>query len=274
MIEGCLVLEVRFAEEPARDPARVLACLARLIAALPEPPASIFAATPGGKVSRTRRYKWSTAEKLAADPQTGTIVITSDLERGPATIDLTLFLRHNARTAAFEPPPGLTCFVTDAPDDLVGSYEAVLRECAAGTSVLNGCVTRLSNQGEARSEITGTGTDVEKQSALFQRRRAHDWPFLQVAARIKVRRLYWSTLLGPTLAVAAGGAEAARAAGAHEVQEIGGSLLIRAMPGPPRDSLDPAFLAATTGLRRWLWPHSFQNPLDAAGFEAEVGLPA
>ena len=46
------------------------------------------------------------------------------------------------------------------------------------------------------------------------------------------------------------------------------------MPGPPRDSLDPEFLAATTSLRRWLWPHPFKNPLDAAGFEAEVGLPA
>ena len=30
----------------------------------------------------------------------------------------------------------------------------------------------------------------------------------------------------------------------------------------------------TRELRRWLWPHTFKNPLDAAGFEAEVGLPA
>jgi hypothetical protein len=48
--------------------------------------------------------------------------------------------------------------------------------------------------------------------------------------------------------------------------------MFQAMPGPPRDSLDPEFLAATTSLRRWLWPHTFKNPLDAAGFEAEVGV--
>ena len=55
--------------------------------------------------------------------------------------------------------------------------------------------------------------------------------------------------------------------------EVNGSLIFQAMAGPPRDSLDPEFLAATVRLRRWLWPHTFQNPLDAAGFEAEVGLP-
>ena len=56
------------------------------------------------------------------------------------------------------------------------------------------------------------------------------------------------------------------------MQEINGSIMFQAMAGPPRDSLDPEFLAATVRLRRWLWPHTFQNPLDAAGFEAEVGL--
>ena len=64
-----------------------------------------------------------------------------------------------------------------------------------------------------------------------------------------------------------------RAAGALDVREVNGSLTFRAMEGPPRDSRDPEFLAATLPLRRWLWPHTFQNPLDAAGFEAEVGLP-
>ena len=72
---------------------------------------------------------------------------------------------------------------------------------------------------------------------------------------------------------AVGGAEAARAAGALDVREVNGSLTFRAMEGPPRDSRDPEFLAATLPLRRWLWPHTFQNPLDAAGFETEVGLP-
>jgi hypothetical protein len=56
------------------------------------------------------------------------------------------------------------------------------------------------------------------------------------------------------------------------VKEIAGSLVFDAMEGPPLDSLDPAFPAATTQLRRWLWPHTFQNPLDAVGFEEEIGL--
>lgn len=53
-----------------------------------------------------------------------------------------------------------------------------------------------------------------------------------------------------------------------------GDIVFLAMEGPPRDSLDPEFLAATTRLRRWLWPHTFQNPLDVAGFEDEIGLSA
>jgi hypothetical protein len=137
-----------------------------------------------------------------------------------------------------------------------------------------GGVTVLENAAQAAMEVTGTGTDSARQSPLFRRRHDHDWYLNRKTIRHKCRRLYWTTLLGPELTAAAGGADAARAAGALDVRETSGSLVFQAMDGPPLDSLDPAFLAATVRLRRWLWPHTFQNPLDAVGFEEEIGLAA
>ena len=158
-------------------------------------------------------------------------------------------------------------------DALLQASDAFLVFATSIPGVLFGGITFVDNLAQAWSEVTGTATDIEKQSAAFQARHAHDWR-LYLDTWTLCRRLYWKTLLGPTLAAAAGGASAARAAGALDLRELGGSLLFQAMPGPPRDSLDPEFLAATTSLRRWLWPHTFKNPLDAAGFEAEVGLPS
>jgi hypothetical protein len=153
-------------------------------------------------------------------------------------------------------------------------HDGTIRSCATVVlPVVHGGITRLDNLAQAESETSGTATHIERQPATFQRRREHDWWMNQAILRTKCRRLYWTTLLGPALTQAAGGADAARDAGALDVREVNGSVIVRAMEGPPRDSLDPEFLAATVRLRRWLWPHTFQNPLDAAGFEAEVGLP-
>jgi hypothetical protein len=77
----------------------------------------------------------------------------------------------------------------------------------------------------------------------------------------KARRLHWLTILGPELAAAAGGAEAAKAAGAARV-ETKQDCLIEQSTDDVGDSLGFDWHGRTRNLRRWLWPHTIQNPAD------------
>ena len=79
----------------------------------------------------------------------------------------------------------------------------------------------------------------------------------------KARRLYPITLLGPKLASQVSSADATTA-GALAVKEFNGALLIDAYPTVV-ETWDPEFLKATVELRKWLWPHTIQNPADAIG---------
>lgn len=282
---GCVSLEVRFADEPAAHLDALLAALAEFFDTLGDAPKSVWATSPGGRSGRTRAFSWKTMAALGADDHTGTIssneLRSRPLEDRPgfrSTFRISMYLRHNpAVEPRFQPPAELWVAV-ESPSvgfkSMPGAAQTLVARCAERMPILHGGVTQLDNLEQASCEVTGgMRSEVNGQPPLFQRRREHDWWMNEAVIRTKCRRLYWTTMLGPTLASAAGGAEAARAAGALDVREVNGSLIFQAMAGPPRDSLDPEFLAATVRLRRWLWPHTFQNPLDAAGFEAEVGLP-
>lgn len=272
MTKRCLVMEVGFASEPATWLDRLLPALRPLVEALR--PESMFTCTPGGRVSRDRKVKWSTVEEWVAQPTTGTLSMHT--YEGPARRTVSVDLRHAPSVSSRFQSSSCVWFGAEAPREsmaeLTTAGDSFIAFAARVPGVQYGAITALDNLEQASCEVTGTATDEEKQPAQFRARRDHDWK-LKFELGALCRRLYWKTLLGPTLAAAAGGAAAARAAGALDVRELDGSIVFQAMPGPPRDSLDPEFLAATTALRRWLWPHTFKNPLDAAGFEAEVGLP-
>ncbi len=272
MTRRSLVLEARFDTEPATWRDRLLPALQPLVTAVA--PQTMFTCSPGGRVSRGRRFKWAQVEDSASMATTGDIALNAYDGDAPSTIKLCL--RHNpAIDLRFQPPASLFAAIErERPswDGVLPAMLSFLQFAASAPGVLHGGITLLDNLAQAAIEVTGTSTDIDKQAPGFIRRHEHDWRLNKQELGSSCRRLYWMTLLGPTLATAAGGAAAARAAGARAVTEVDGSLIIQAMDGPPRDSLDPEFLAATTRLRRWLWPHTFKNPLDAAGFEAEVGV--
>jgi hypothetical protein len=275
----CLLLETRFESEPGTWLSDLLPALRPL--AEVASPTSLFTVSPGGRPSRIRKFKWSTLEELAGLPATGTIS-ANDFGKGPDgndRVSLSLYLRHNPGVEpGYHPPADVSMALIASDEEWGGALAGSVRflEFAASVrSVLHGGITVLDNLAQANCELSGgLRSEADAQPTLFQRRRDHDWWRNSRQLWTHCRRLYWTTLLGPTLAASAGGADAARAAGALELREINGSLLFSSIEGPPCDSLDPAFLAATTRLRRWLWPHTFQNPLDAVGFEEEIGLAA
>lgn len=275
----CLLVDVHVDDEPATYLDDVVTGLQSLVAAVGDEPKELLSVSPGGRPGRDRAFSWKTFAMLAADENVGTITAW-ELRSHPTDSRLRVYLRHNPKLPVDAQPPASMTLAVElreggfSPPGLATAAAAWLSHCAMRPTVLHGGVTILDNTAQAAIEATGTSTDATKQPAQFQQRHEHDWWRNKDEIRRKCRRLYWTTLLGPALTAAAGGAEAARAAGALNVREINGSIVFQAMEGPPRDSLDPEFLAATTKLRRWLWPHTFQNPLDAAGFEAEVGLVA
>ena len=282
---GCISMEIRVADEPAAHLGALLAGLAEFFEALGDVPKSVWTTSPGGRSGRTRAFTWKTMAALGADANTGTIssceLRSRPLEDRPGfqpSFDMSLYLRDNPGVPLEYQPPAKLWIAVQSGSVGLGALPAAgqtfVTRCAEHMPILHGGITHLDNLEQASCEATGgMRSEVNRQPPLFQQRREHDWWMNKGVLRTKCRRLYWTTMLGPTLASAAGGAEAARAAGALDVREVNGSLIFQAMAGPPRDSLDPEFLAATVRLRRWLWPHTFQNPLDAAGFEAEVGLP-
>lgn len=275
----CLLVEVVLAEEPAAALPSLWSTLRPLFEALGDEPKTISVVSPGGRLGRERAFSWKTLSTVGADENVGTI-FSGELRNDPADLKIHLYLRHNPKLPVDAQPPASEWLAVGLhrerffPDRLPTAAAVWIADVAEHFPALHGGVTMLGNVAQAEIEASGSRDDLAQQPFQFQQRREHDWWRNKDEIRRKCRRLYWTTLLGPALTAAAGGAEAARAAGALNVREINGSIVFQAMEGPPRDSLDPEFLAATTKLRRWLWPHTFQNPLDAAGFEAEVGLVA
>jgi hypothetical protein len=85
----------------------------------------------------------------------------------------------------------------------------------------------------------------------------------------KARRAYWLTILGHDLAAAAGGSHGARSTEAARV-EMKGDCLIVQTTDEIVDSLAADWPARTAKLRRWIWPHTIQNPADAPDAVAQT----
>lgn len=137
---------------------------------------------------------------------------------------------------------------------------AFLRGVAGISSAVSGGAFRAPTFNQGMHEVHN-GVSVRLESKAFQDRFGGD--ALLDPYMTKARRLYPLTLLGTKLASQVS-AESARSAGASAVEEIGGSLLIDAYPKIV-ETWDPEFVKATVELRRWLWPHTIQNPADASG---------
>jgi hypothetical protein len=231
MTRRSLVLEARFDTEPATWRDRLLPALQPLVTAVA--PQTMFTCSPGGRVSRGRRFKWAQVEDSASMATTGDIALNTYDGDAPSTIKLCL--RHNpAIDLRFQPPASLFAAIErERPswDGVLPAMLSFLQFAASAPGVLHGGITLLDNLAQAAIEVTGTSTDIDKQAPGFIRRHEHDWRLNKQELGSSCRRLYWKTLLGPTLATAAGGA--ADAAGGRRARLTRGRRLAD-VPGDAR----------------------------------------
>jgi hypothetical protein len=213
------------------------------------------------KEGRWRKKLWSAVEEAISDPD----VLVLDLLVGTSEdVRFTgkLQLRRSSRFTSRSPLHwSFACELrTWSEDRVVGAGRAFVEWTANVATPLSGFVFRAPTFGQAMHEIH-MSHNLGQESKAFQDRIGFDMYLDNYWT--KARRLYPITLLGPKLASQVTAADAL-AAGALAVQEINGSLLIDSYPTVV-ETWDPEYLKATVNLRKWLWPHTIQNPADAVG---------
>jgi hypothetical protein len=229
---------------------------------LPELKMSVFK-TPF-KEGRWRGFQWKAVQEALDDPNVEVLNV-----RAGSSEDFFFSAKFQVRS---DPDPQRTplsprrfYFVCDIRPSRDGAETRAARELlhvVAGTAApISGGVIGAPMFSQVHCEVEDGG-DRDNESAEFQERIRVDRRF-ETERWTKARRLYPITLLGPKLASQVSASDAL-AAGALAVQEINGSLLIDAYPTVV-ETWDPDYLRATVNLRKWLWPHTIQNPADAVG---------
>lgn len=145
--------------------------------------------------------------------------------------------------------------------ELATAGREMLALLARAADPISGGVLAAPSFNQAYCEVEDSGNSEQESTAFRDRIRVDA---LTASDRWnKARRLYPVTLLGPRLASQFTGRDAEKA-GALAVRDLNASMLIDAYPTVV-ETWDPEFLKATVELRRWLWPHTIQNPADAVG---------
>lgn len=224
-----------------------------------------FYKTPRKK-SKWRGFKWKAFDEALADPMVEAI----DLVIGSTDDDVSFHVLLELRATPdprlrSDSPLQFSCVYESRGDNADGSVRAAVQSmvaiCAREAKPLFGGCFRSPSFVQANCEVDYPFS-YEQEPKEFKERINFDRKWASERWR-KARRLYPTTLLGTKLASQVSAAEA-KAAGASVVEEIGGSLLIDAYPKIV-ETWDPEFVKATVELRRWLWPHTIQNPADASG---------
>ncbi|MEZ4363312.1 MAG: hypothetical protein R3B48_24260 [Kofleriaceae bacterium] len=257
---------VYLASSPISSPKGLRSCLENLFASIGISPTDIQAALFRSPFTqgKWREQVWKAFDDAAGDEKVETLNLLVGSPRD-VRFAATVQLRNDVAPQRHSTAPlyiGFACESQTWSAEKIGQAARSLLEHAASglTTSLFGGVFRAPVVNQALHEIHSGGNLHEEPKPFYDRiafdlRLENYWT--------KARRLYPVTLLGPKLASQLSAADAL-AAGALAVQEISGSLLIDAYPSIV-ETWDPEFLRATVSLRKWLWPHTIQNPADAAG---------
>jgi len=255
-----------FESDPALHAGVARSTLDAIVRQLGAPEADVkMSVYKGTQEGRLRGFKWKAIDEAIASPD---VQVLNLVIGTPMDVWFTAKLQLRSSPDPRRRPSSPRCFyfaselrTSNAPA-LVEVGRAMLAEIAAAASgPISGGVLAAPTFNQAYCEVEDSGNS--EQESISYRDRIRVDAYGASDRRTKARRLYPITLLGPKLASQVTAAEAV-AAGALAVKEINGSLLIDAYPTVV-ETWDPEFLKATVELRKWLWPHTIQNPADAVG---------
>jgi hypothetical protein len=218
----------------------------------------------GRQEGRWRGFKWQAIDDAIADPDAQVLNLVVG---APSNVWFSAKLQLRSSPDVRLRPPSPRCFYFASEQRASGSSslavagQEMLEQIAGAAKPVSGGVLGAPTFNQAYCEVED-GANSQHEPPAFMERNKVDC----IAASdrwTKARRLYPITLLGPKLASQVSASDAL-AAGALAVKEINGSLLIDAYPTVV-ETWDPDYLRATVNLRKWLWPHTIQNPADAVG---------
>jgi hypothetical protein len=216
------------------------------------------------KEGRWRGFKWDAIAEALDDPEVEVLTLRAGAP-GEFFFNAKFQLRSDPDPQRKPMSPRRFYFAREAAlsREAAGTKSAreMMRIVSRMAMPISGGVVSGPTFSQVYCELEDAG-DRDKEPGEFQERIRVDRRF-ETDRWTKARRLYPITLLGPKLASQLSAADAV-AAGALAVKEINGSLLIDAYPTVV-ETWDPEYLTATVELRRWLWPHTIQNPADAVG---------
>jgi hypothetical protein len=218
----------------------------------------------GRQEGRWRGFKWQAIDDAIADPD---VQVLNLVVGAPSDVWFSAKLQLRSSPDLRLRPPSPRCFYFASEQRASGSSllavtgKEMLEQIAGAVNPVSGGVLAAPRFNQACCEVEDSANSQHEPSAYIERNKVD---CLATSDRwTKARRLYPITLLGPKLASQVTAADAL-AAGALAVQEINGSLLIDSYPTVV-ETWDPEYLKATVNLRKWLWPHTIQNPADAVG---------
>jgi hypothetical protein len=253
-------------DEPAKAQPALVSALERLGRELGLTPSKMMVTTPGGRVSRPRKFTFDALREAAASDDAGSTLL-SWARKDQDELTARFYWRYHHPVDRRFQEPALHYTILPLPADpalrrtRLAAVERFLLDASLPSGPLHGAISAAYERDHAREEIN---LSAEARFGPDGRPLRHRADFDQLASEAlwtRARRLYWSTLLGPDLVAASGGASAARAAGAARVDERHGCLIVQTT-ADVTDSLSLDWHARTAGLRRWLWPHTIQNPAD------------
>lgn len=251
------------------DPEHVLRVAQSIIALIPwarKP--RLSAGSYSGRIIRSQAYSDDRLRKLLERSDLGDLSVEGPT-KASGDAELGFYLRHNAAIELEYQPPGTTylAMTSDGRDviDVRHVVTAFLRGANDFGRVLHGGACILPTLHMARTEATRITMSSEQPPAFVERIGFDAFAFREIWTH--ARRAYPVTLLGAEISAEVGGADAVRATGVAQVEELGGTLLIT-VTEHLTDPLDTEFRRASKAFRQLLWPHTIQNPAEVDAADA------
>lgn len=237
-----------------KEPARIAEALLEMYEAMGFQPNSM---SVWRQKTSHPRFSANALRKAMEDPETRNVLLWSaDVYDGP---EVHCFLRPaDLEDQTFEVRHLSVCSPR-IPVRLTPELRKLLEVFVEQYPVVHGSIGGYRSAKYAAEECSFSGAAREGDIDAETTERLGEDQMLRNVAKRKLRRLYPITLIGPELWAKLPPLPGTSAP--VTVEDLGNCKMLTCWPELVEPH-DPAFLAGTAALRRWIWPHTIQNPAD------------